>query len=131
MPGGLRGHTLIELLCVIVIIAILMSMLLPTIIRVYSRVKRLEAEDIASSLEGGIRHYCDANPGFSFSNKTDLIFKCKLEIRCQDWVNRNNTLFVPFDYLSPTNETVIAVYFHSGRYSATYAYTKGQLAPVR
>jgi len=117
------------LLCVIVIIAILASLLFPTYVRVYSRVKRLEAEDISSSLVGAVRHYCAEYPTFFFTNKADLIFKCRLELRCQDWVNKSSTVFVPFDNFSPTNEIVLSIYFSTGRFSTNYTYSKADLTP--
>ncbi len=114
-----------------VIIAILASLMLPAIFGAYSRVKRLEAEDISTTLGEEIRHYCVENPNFFFIDKPDLVFKCRLDLRCQEWVNRGSTIFVPFDFLSPTNQTVLTVYFRSGKYHATYNYSKGELAPHR
>lgn len=129
-PRCRGGFSLIELLCVIAIIAILASLLLPAIFGAYSRVRRMEAEDIASALAGQVRHYCADNSTFFFVDKPDFIFKCGLEIRCQDWVNKSSTVFVPYNYLTPSNEIVLTVYFSSGKYSTTYNWSKGDLTPT-
>jgi len=125
------GFTLIELLCVIAIIGILLSMLMPALFRTYHRVKDMAAEEeaprIAHSLRKEVRGYCVANPQYRFDNKSDFLDKCRLVSKCRDWVEQSDTQFVPFDYTAPTNSIVLSV--HIGRKHATeYAFTKGELS---
>ncbi len=122
---------MIELLCVIAILAILMSLLLPAGSRAYGRAKGMteewEAPGIAEQLCNSTRRYCAANPTFYFTNKSDFVEKCSLAPKSRDWMNRSSTEFVPFHYLDPTNRIVLKV--HVGRRQATeYAFTKGKLS---
>ena len=125
-----RGVSLIEMLCVMAIITILASLLVPTVMRAYSRVRGMtqewEAPDIAAMLETEIRGYCAVNTNSQFATKTELADKCGLAPKCKDWVNAPTTDFVPFTFLDDTNKLVLAV--HLGRNHATlYAFTKGDL----
>jgi prepilin-type N-terminal cleavage/methylation domain-containing protein len=125
------GVTLIELLCVITIIAILAALLLPTVSRVYNRIKgtadELEAPDVADMLLKETRDYCAAHPQYQFDCKSDFAEKCRLAPKPRNWVQAPSTEFVPFDYLDPTNKTVLSV--HLGPRRATlYAFTKGNLS---
>ena len=122
---------MVELLCVMAIIAILASLLLPVIFRAYSRVKgmaeEMEAPQIAHLLLKETRGYCAANPQYNFESKSEFADKCGLAPKCRDWVQASATEFVPFNYLAPTNEIVLAV--HIGRNHATlYAFSKGELS---
>lgn len=125
------GVTLIELLCVIAIIAILASLLLPAVSRAYNRSKgwaeEVEAPGIAEMLRDGTRRYCAANPTFHFENKTDFTVKCGLAPKCRLWIEKSSTEFVPFDYQSASNLVVLSV--HIGRNNSTlYSFTKWDIS---
>jgi prepilin-type N-terminal cleavage/methylation domain-containing protein len=75
-----KGVTLIELLCVIAIIAILAALLLPAISRAYSKEHGMseewEAGEILSLLTKETRGYCAAQPQYVFLTKSEFIDKC-------------------------------------------------------
>lgn len=136
--GGTAGHrsisgvTLIELLCVLVIIGILASLLMPTVARVYSRVRGLaediEGPEIVQMLLQETRGYCAGTPRYRFDSKSDFADKCGLSPKCRTWVQATATEFVPFSYLDPTNKIVLV--FHTGRNRATrYAFNVAELSP--
>ena len=122
---------MIELLCVMAIIAILASLLLPTIFRAYNRVSGMaeewEAPETASLLLRETRNYCAAHPQYIFATRSEFADKCELMTKCRDWIRASTTEFIPFNYLIATNEIVLSV--HLGRNHATlYAFTKGELS---
>jgi prepilin-type N-terminal cleavage/methylation domain-containing protein len=129
--GADTGVTLIELLCVMTIIAILSSLLLPAVFRAYDRIKgqadEMEAPTIAHMLEHETRSYCAAHPQYQFDSKSDLVDKCVLATKCRHWVQASSTEFVPFAYLDSTNKIVLSV--HIGpRQRTLYQFTKGDLS---
>jgi len=124
------GVSLIELLCVMVIIAILASLLLPAVARAYGRARGMaqewEAGEVAERLERETRGYCAAHPQYIFLSKSDFADKCTLAPKCLDWVQARSTEFVPFNYLDPTNLIVLTV--HLGpKHRTVYAFTKEEL----
>jgi prepilin-type N-terminal cleavage/methylation domain-containing protein len=112
-----RGVSLVELLCVIAIIAIVASLLLPTVARAYNRVRSMSEEwegpGIIQMLVHESRRYCTANPQFKFASKSDYADQCGFAPKCRDWLQASTTDFVPFSRLDPTNKVVLT--FHFGR----------------
>lgn len=129
-----RGVTLIELLCVIAIIAILASLLLPALSRGYRRAvavaEEVEGEAVAERLRRTVRNYAASHTNYQFATKMDFANKCQLDPKCRAWIEKSHTEFIPFNHLDSTNKIVIS--FHYGRkYSSTQNFTKGDLTIPR
>ena len=113
------------------IIAILASLLMPAVLRAYTKARgmadELEAPEVADLLLKNTRDYCAAHPRYSFASKSDLADKCVLAPKCRSWVQAPTTEFTPFTYLDLTNKVVLC--FHIGsRRAAHYVLTKGDLS---
>ncbi|HWQ91368.1 MAG TPA: type II secretion system protein [Clostridia bacterium] len=125
-----RAVTLIELMCVLVIIVILASLLLPAISRAYNRVRGkaelIEAPAIADLLRSQAQNYCLANPRYAFTNQSDFIAKCRFSPKCRDWVEASSTEFLPFNYLTPKNQVVLSVQVGRER-KQQYDFTRREL----
>lgn len=125
------GVTLIELLCVVLIVAILASLVLPAVLRAYVRAREfgeeMEGPGIIEMIRKESRDYCLGHPTFQFSSKTDFAQKVVFAPKASVWVQGLRTDFVPFNYLDPTNKIVLSL--HYGRHQASsHAFTQGELS---
>jgi prepilin-type N-terminal cleavage/methylation domain-containing protein len=124
------GVSMIELLCVIAIISILASLMLPAIARAYSKVRGMaqewEAGEVLFLVTSETQRYCAAHPRYFFPSKSDFVEKCGFAPKPKDWVQAPATEFVPFGFPDDTNKIVLT--FHIRRKHATvYSFKKGEL----
>jgi prepilin-type N-terminal cleavage/methylation domain-containing protein len=129
-----QGVSLIELLCVMAIIGILASLLLPVVSHVYRRAKamaeEIEEPEVAARLRHEVRNYCATHAQYQFDSKADFESKCVLAPKCNAWIDNSATVFVPFNNLDFTNKVVVS--FHYGlKHAYTEDFTKGELTILR
>ena len=95
------------MLCVIAIIAILASLLLPAVFRAYNKARavaeEVEGPAIIALIAQETRGYCIAHTQYLFLSRSELIKKVGYAPKAHDWLAASTTEFEPFGYLDQTN----------------------------
>jgi len=136
-PGGRsvrcrRGFTLIELLCVLGIIGILLSLLLPAVFGALGKAKRtvfgVQEPAYIDLIQSSYSRYRLAQPTHPLLDRDAFIRETGLDDRAARWLRSSKVTFHPFSGTSPA-ETVVIVHEvrTKGRNNESRAYTVGSL----
>jgi prepilin-type N-terminal cleavage/methylation domain-containing protein len=112
------GFSLIELLCVMVIICILASMMLPAMAKALRKARGLtEHLGNPTGVQVQIQEvtaqytpYRAAHPNHSKLSRKAFIHELRLSAAAEAWLNLKSVEYLPFAGADPTNQAAIIVY---------------------
>lgn len=109
--SAFRGVTLIELLCVMAIIAILFSLVAPVAFKALRKARRLSGEIEGPAFIDEIQRkytpYRLANLTHPELDRAEFVRVCQLSQKASAWLRSSEVTFTPFAGSSPANFAVI------------------------
>jgi prepilin-type N-terminal cleavage/methylation domain-containing protein len=114
-----RAFSLIELLCVMLVIGILASLLLSAVMAAYGRAKRMQREFdgpvLVEQVRDRLTSFCETQPTYPALTARQLHELGVFDSRIMDFLRWRGVAFHPFSSSDPTNALVLEI-----RYSGSH-----------